>query len=734
MRRQAPADELPSAAATGTAPVATATGTATMPRNGDGGTGASWYGGCGNDGATGKGGWRGTAALAATTSMAWPDVRQSWREVAAISSRWGLGARPGVGREGGEGHGGGQHPGQFKLYSGGLAWKKQGGGKIIEVDKADITSITWMRIPKAYQLNVGTKEGLFYRFFGFRQQAVSNLTNFIQRSTGISPEEKQLSISGHNWGGVEIDGTRLCFNVGEKEAFEVSLADVSQAQLQGKTDIVLEFQVDGTNGSNEKDSLMDLSFHVPTSNAQFIGDEDRTSAQMLCHEILHRIDGGSLSEMPVVTFDGIAILTPRGRYSVELHQSFLRLQGQANDFKIQYNSIVRLFILPKSQNSLTFVVVTLDPPIRKGQTLYPHIVIQFVTEEVVERELALSEQVLTEKYKDLRGSYRGQIHAVFSSILCGLSGAKVTRPSTFRSGQNGYAVKSALKAEDGLLYPLEKAFFFLPKPPTLILHEEIEYVLFEHHGSAANMSSQYFDLLVKMKNDQELLFSNIQKSEYQNLFSFISSKHLKILNLGDGQRRASGVTAVLESTDDNSVDPHLERIKNQACNEESDKEDEDFVADSGSPNDDSEDEGSDGSMSRGEVENSSKMEASSSKTHVKRKQNSGSGEGSQNKELKRKKDQKSGSNEGSQKKKAKRKKDPNAPKRAIVPFMYFSKAKRANIKNSNPELTTTEIAKKLGEKWQKMTAEERQPYVEQSRAGKQRYEEESAAYRSAAAQ
>jgi len=150
---------------------------------------------------------------------------------------------------------------------------------------------------------------------------------------------------------------------------------------------------------------------------------------------------------------------------------------------------------------------------------------------------------------------------VFSNVLCGLSGAKVTRPSTFRSCQHGYAVKSALKAEDGLLYQLEKAFFFLPKPPTLILYEEVEHVLFERHGAGGvNTSSQYFDLLVKLKNDQEHLFSNIQRIEYQNLFSFISDKHLKILNLGDGQRRNGGVTAVIESTDDDSVDPHLERI------------------------------------------------------------------------------------------------------------------------------------------------------------------------------
>lgn len=70
---------------------------------------------------------------------------------------------------------------------------------------------------------------------------------------------------------------------------------------------------------------------------------------------------------------------------------------------------------------------------------------------------------------------QGLIHEVFTTILRGLSGAKVTKPGKFRSAQDGYAVKSSLKAEDGVLYPLEKSFFFLPKPPTLILHEEVSF-------------------------------------------------------------------------------------------------------------------------------------------------------------------------------------------------------------------------------------------------------------------
>ena len=46
-------------------------------------------------------------------------------------------------------------------------------------------------------------------------------------------------------------GNMLTFLVGSKQAFEVSLADVSQTQLQGKNDVILEFHVDDTTGANE---------------------------------------------------------------------------------------------------------------------------------------------------------------------------------------------------------------------------------------------------------------------------------------------------------------------------------------------------------------------------------------------------------------------------------------------------------------------------------------------------
>ncbi|KAH7651977.1 structure-specific recognition protein 1 [Dioscorea alata] len=616
---------------------------------------------------------------------------------------------------------GGTKPGQLRVHSGGISWKKQGGGKVVEIEKADISRMTWMKVPRSYQLGVRIKDGLFYKFIGFREQDVTSLTSFIQKYLGVTPDEKQLSVSGHNWGEVDIDGNMLTFNVGSKQAFEVSLADVAVTQLQGKNDVYMEFHVDDTTGANEKDSLVDLSFHIPNSNIQFAGDENRPPAQVLLDKILAMADVGS-SDEAVVTFEGIAVLTPRGRYSVELHLSFLRLQGQANDFKIQYSSVVRLFLLPKSNQPHTFVVVTLDPPIRKGQTLYPHIVLQFETEAVVESALSMSDELLATKYKDrLEASYKGLIHEVFTTVLRGLSGAKVTKPGKFRSCQDGYAVKSSLKAEDGILYPLEKSFFFLPRPPTLILHDEIEYVEFERHGAGgSSVSSHYFDLLVKLKNDQEHLFRNIQRNEYHNLFDFINGKGLKIMNLGDA-KTTNTVAAVLDNDDDDAVDPHLERIKNAAGGEESDEEDEDFVVekdDGGSPTDDSGEEESDASESAGEREKPAKKDLKKEAAAAKASSS--------------KKKAKDGEEDGSKKRRQKKKKDPNAPKRAMSGFMFFSNSERENIKKSNPGLSFTDVGRALGDRWKKMSAEEKEPFEVMARADMKRYREAMAGYKSGA--
>ncbi|KAJ9563293.1 hypothetical protein OSB04_008453 [Centaurea solstitialis] len=640
---------------------------------------------------------------------------------------------------------GGTNPGQLKVHAGGILWKKQGGGKAVEVDKSDIMGLTWMKIPRTNRLAVETKDGLNYRFTGFRDQDVISLTNFFQNSCGLTTEEKQLSVCGKKLGRSNM----LSFNVGSKQAFEVSLADVSQTQLQGKNDVILEFHVDDTTGANEKDSLMEISFHIPNNNTQFVGDENRPPAQVFREKVISMADVGAGGEEAVVTFEGIAILTPRWLLGIivivsvdldnQIHVISLSLAGVVTMLNFTYPfcgckdkpmiskfnsaaSFVCLYCQRFSNQPHTFVVVTLDPPIRKGQTLYPHIVLQFETDYVVESTLTMNEDLFATKYKDkLEPSYKGLIHEVFTMVLRGLSGTKLTRPGKFRSCQDGYAVKSSLKAEDGVLYPLEKSFFFLPKPPTLILYDEIDYVEFERHA-AGGSNMHYFDLLIRLKTEQEHLFRNIQRNEYHNLFDFINSKGLKIMNLG-GAKTTDGVAAVLQDEDDDNVDPHLERIKNEAGVDDSDEEDEDFVADKddgGSPTDDSGGDDSDASGSVGEKEASSwkpmkketKKEATTSKASSSKKRAKG------------------GEDDGAPKKrKQKKKKDPNAPKRAMSGFMFFAQSERENVKKDNPAIAFKDMGRVLGERWNKLTAEEKEPYEAKAQADKKRYRDELSGYK-----
>ncbi|KAJ7560156.1 hypothetical protein O6H91_04G116500 [Diphasiastrum complanatum] len=620
---------------------------------------------------------------------------------------------------------GGMNPGHLKIHSGGFVWKKAGGGKVVEVSKADISKLNWMRVPKGYQLGIWLKAGSNVKFHGFREQDMSSLSNYFSSKMGFLPEEKMLAVSGQNWGEIDLEGNTLSFSVDGKQAFEVSVADVSQTQTQGKNDVVMDFHVDDTTSANEKDTLMEITFHVPNTNATFVGDEERPSAQVFCDRILSMADVGPSGAEAVALFEEVGILTPRGRYNVELHLSFFRLQGQANDFKIQYTSVVRLFVLPKSNQPHTFVVVTLDPPIRKGQTFYSHIVLQFPTEEVTECTLSINDELLNTKYQGrLEPLYKGLSHEVFALILRGLSGSKITRPGKFRSSQDGHAVRASLKAEEGTLYPLEKSFFFLPKPPTLIAHEEIQYIEFERHGAAgtSSLSSHYFDLIIRLKNDQEHQFRNIQRNEYHNLFKFIEDKQIKIFN--PEAQGMSGVAAVLEGYDDAGVDPHLNRIRSareigDGQQEDSDEEDEDFVAekdDAGSPSDDSEEEESDASESGGEVEE---------KQSQKVKKKADTTPKVTSKKKKADEDVDSG-------KKKKRKKDPNAPKRALSGFMYFSLAERESLRKSNPGISFTDTGRTLGEKWKNMSGEEKEPYEAKARVDKERYKEQMADYRSGA--
>jgi HMG (high mobility group) box len=74
-------------------------------------------------------------------------------------------------------------------------------------------------------------------------------------------------------------------------------------------------------------------------------------------------------------------------------------------------------------------------------------------------------------------------------------------------------------------------------------------------------------------------------------------------------------------------------------------------------------------------------------------------------------------------------KDENAPKKNKNAYMFFCDKKRPQIKEANPGIKATEIAKLLGQSWKEATPESKAKYTKKADADKVRYNAEMADYK-----
>ncbi|KAI8463787.1 MAG: high mobility group box domain-containing protein [Monoraphidium minutum] len=76
----------------------------------------------------------------------------------------------------------------------------------------------------------------------------------------------------------------------------------------------------------------------------------------------------------------------------------------------------------------------------------------------------------------------------------------------------------------------------------------------------------------------------------------------------------------------------------------------------------------------------------------------------------------------------KKEKDPNAPKRGLSAYMFFSQAKRKEVADKNPEYKMGDIAKELGAMWKTISDKDKAKYEDMAKKDKERYEKAKAEY------
>jgi structure-specific recognition protein 1 len=602
-----------------------------------------------------------------------------------------------------------QFEGSVQLSASGIVWKRSGGGRTVEIPSGEIEQLTWSEMPRVDNAG-GTKSTVLVVYRKDRNGSV-NLIGFPKsklvslQTMGLGEaKEVTLSTKGANWGNIELVGSNVVFKNNGQTVLVLPLSDVLQAQ-HARDEVSIQLPVDDAAVDRADDALAGVSFYIPKDCSDFPvkGEDDELPASKKLYDILksYTIDVGAGDI--IASFDSVGVLVPRGRFDIEMYPASFHLLGQAHDFRVQYQSILRIFILPRANSPQTVVAIALDPPLRRGQTTYTMVLCQFHNDEEMTIDLQLTDESLkklNDKGSKLTKEMQGPSPDVFAKTLRGLSGAKLTRTGAFRDARGEeHAVRCTYKNDDGFLYPLEKAFFYLMKPPLLIPYDEIRSVEFMRQSGAS--ASKTFDLLLKMKSsaddgkDQQYLFRSIPRSEWTNLFEWIQAKNLKVENLKEVQQ---GPTARTGFGDMIGIDPALAAIDAQDSDEDDfEEEDEDFEAS------DSESDGDDSALSGEEEGPETVAEKRPRKARA--------------------------AEEGAPKKKRK-KKDKNAPKKNLSAFMFFSNAIRETVKEENPEIANKmgEIAKKIGERWKALGEAEKEPYNAQAEEDKVRYAKEMEVY------
>merc|ERR1711874_488355 len=167
------------------------------------------------------------------------------------------------------------------------------------------------------------------------------------------------------------------------------------------------------------------------------------------------------------------------------------------------------------------VAVNVDPPMKQGQTRYHYLVLIFKEEEEIEIELPFTEEEIQDKYDGkLKKEMAGKTYEVITNLFKAITNRKLTVPGSFLGHSGTPAITCSYRAASGFIYPLERGFIFVYKPPIFVKFEDVNVVNFARSGG----SNRSFDIEIHTRGEAIYTFSSIEKDEYHRLYDFLKSK------------------------------------------------------------------------------------------------------------------------------------------------------------------------------------------------------------------
>uniref|UniRef100_A0A3P8SVW9 FACT complex subunit SSRP1 n=1 Tax=Amphiprion percula TaxID=161767 RepID=A0A3P8SVW9_AMPPE len=580
--------------------------------------------------------------------------------------------------------------GRLRFSKQNVVYKSSKTGKVDSIPAGELNMAQWRRVCLGHGIKLGTSTGHIYQYDGFRDTDFEKISEFFKVNYKLDLTEKDMCVKGWNWGTAKFSGPLLSFDVNDSTAFEIPLSNVSQCAT-GKNEVTLEFH----QNDDTEVSLMEVRFYVPPSQA----DERQDPVEAFAQNVLSKADVIQATGDAVCIFKELQCLTPRGRYDIRIYPTFLHLHGKTFDYKIPYTTVLRLFLLPHKDQRQMFFVISLDPPIKQGQTRYHFLILLFSKEEDINLTLNMSEEDVERRFEGkLSKNMSGSLYEMVSRVMKALVNRKITVPGNFQGHSGAQCITCSYKASSGLLYPLERGFIYVHKPPVHLRFEEISCVNF----ARGTTTTRSFDFEIETKQGNQYTFSSIEREEYGKLFDFVNAKKLNIKNRGFKEGMKGKIDEYSDS-DDDQHDAYLERMKAEGKIREEGNDSDD--SDGGSGEYDSNASASDSSDEGDESEDESAKKKKVKKAKV----------------VKEKKERKP--------RKEKKQKDSGGPKRPMSAYMLWLNSSRERIKSENPGISITEISKKAGEMWRQLGKDEKEEWETKAGEAKRQYDKAKKEYK-----
>ncbi|KAL0248541.1 hypothetical protein GEMRC1_003777 [Eukaryota sp. GEM-RC1] len=405
-----------------------------------------------------------------------------------------------------------------------ITWRSFSSDTRHRIDSSSVRVAQFIPLRHGFRLKLIADDDNILVLDGFEEKDKLALREFLN-GYGVNLDCPTWSTKGETWGRISLETDCIPFDLDSGRAFELSFNSISNASNPHKTEVELDFHQDDVGAEAGDDFLCQIKFHVPE------GWEGEAASDIVTTVKEHTKVSVSLSDV-VADFSGIAFVTPRGKYDISLFSNYIRLTGKTHSYKVLCDSVSRLFLLPRPDQKAVFFVISLDRPIRQGATSYPHLVATIPPDAEVFLELKLSEEECRDRYQNrLQPHMEGLMSKVIARVFRCITGTKVTIPNQngFKSYEDEPCVKVAFKQNEGFLYPLERSFIYLHKPPILYRYDSIKYIEFSR--VQGQRDSRTFDMEIIPRSGEKIMFSQINKEEYDRLSKFFKDKGIRTRNV-----------------------------------------------------------------------------------------------------------------------------------------------------------------------------------------------------------